>query len=61
VTEGGSAAMIALGDQVQQACIDAGEPILGFVIIGYRGKVEYRSPLSIEDFRVALRSVADAL
>jgi hypothetical protein len=61
MVEGGTAAMVALGDQVQQACIDSGEPILGFVIFTSTGQAEYRSPLSIEDFRVRLAQIAEAL
>lgn len=54
-------AMTALGDQVQKACEEAGIPIIGFVILGGDGTVEYRAPMSIENFRTALRAVAEAL
>jgi len=61
MAERGTAAIVALGDQVQQACIDSAHPIIGFVLLGEDGTVEYRSPMSIEDFREVLARVAAAL
>jgi len=54
-------ALIALADQMQQMCTDAGVSIAGFILITFEGRAEIRSRLSDEDLRTVLASAAEAL
>lgn len=54
-------ALIALADQMQQMCSDAGVDIAGFIIITFQGRAEIRSRLSDEDLKSVLAGAAEAL
>ncbi len=53
--------LVALGDQVMQAVVASGIPVIGFVIVTKDGDVEYRASMTVEQLRITLNRVADAL
>lgn len=53
--------LTAVGDQVQEVLAQCGRPVIGFVIFDTDGTVEYRARLTLDELRVELRKIADAL
>lgn len=54
-------AMVALGDQVQALCQNAGIEIAAFVIFSVAGPIEYRSPFPRETLVERMRAGANEL
>jgi hypothetical protein len=54
-------AMVALGDQVQQAIDNSGLPVGAFVLIAATGNTEYRTRWGMDALKQVLFNVAEDL